>query len=81
MSIAMPKLRGRTLTKSDDQVDALVRRMSRTDLLGVIHSDPTSAERAVDLMFVCHNLERIADRTTNIAERVRCSWSRAMWLS
>jgi phosphate transport system protein len=59
----------RGLAESDDQVDALVAQV-RTDLLSVIHSDPTTAERAVDLMFVAHNLERIADRTTNIAERV-----------
>jgi len=59
----------RSLAESDDLVDALVAHV-RADLLDVIHSDPTSAERAVDLMFVAHNLERIADRTTNIAERV-----------
>ena len=59
----------RSLAESDDQVDALVAHV-RADLLGVIHSDPTTAERAIDLMFVAQNLERIADRTTNIAERV-----------
>jgi phosphate transport system protein len=59
----------RGLAESDDQVDALVAQV-RANLLGVIHNDPTTAERAVDLMIVSHNLERIADRTTNIAERV-----------
>ena len=59
----------RGLAESDDQVDELVGHV-RADLLGIIQSDPTTAERAVDLMFVAHNLERIADRTTNIAERV-----------
>src|SRR5215212_1230951 len=58
----------RGLAESDDQVDELVGHV-RADLLGIIQSDPTTAERAVDLMFVAHNLERIADRTTNIAER------------
>ena len=57
------------LAESDDQVDALVAHV-RADLLGVIHHDPSTAERAIDLMFVAQNLERIADRTTNIAERV-----------
>jgi phosphate transport system protein len=57
------------LAELDDQVDALVTQV-RADLLGVIHSDPSTAERAIDLMFVAQNLERIADRTTNIAERV-----------
>jgi phosphate transport system protein len=59
----------RGLAASDDQVDALVDRV-RDELLGVIHGDPATAARAIDLMFVSHNLERIADRTTNIAERV-----------
>jgi phosphate transport system protein len=59
----------RSLAELDDQVDQLSDHM-RAELLEVIQSDPTIAERAVDLMFVAHNLERIADRTTNIAERV-----------
>src|SRR5262249_39659230 len=49
----------RALAESDDQVDALVAHV-RADLLGVIHSDVTNAERAIDLMFVAQNLERIA---------------------
>jgi phosphate transport system protein len=59
----------RGLAELDDQVDQLSDHL-RAELLGLIQSDPTTAERAVDLMFVAHNLERIADRTTNIAERV-----------
>ena len=57
------------LAELDDQVDQLSDRV-RTELLDLIQSDPATAARAVDLMFVAHNLERIADRTTNIAERV-----------
>jgi len=59
----------RRLSEADDRVDELSVR-ARDELFAVIHDDPTTAERAVDLMFVAHNLERIADRTTNIAERV-----------
>jgi phosphate transport system protein len=59
----------RRLSEADDRVDELSTR-ARDELFAVIHDDPTSAERAVDLMFVAHHLERIADRTTNIAERV-----------
>lgn len=59
----------RNLAESDDRVDELSRRI-QADLLGVIENDPSIAARAVDLLFVAHNLERIADRTTNIAERV-----------
>ena len=32
--------------------------------------DPTTIERATHLLWVAHDLERIADRATNIAERV-----------
>ncbi|HJZ46103.1 MAG TPA: phosphate signaling complex protein PhoU [Roseiflexaceae bacterium] len=59
----------RGLAKLDDQVDQLSDHI-RAELLELIRNDPTTAERAVDLMFVAHHLERIADRTTNIAERV-----------
>jgi phosphate transport system protein len=59
----------RDLAGLDDQVDALSGHL-RAELLALIQRDPTTAARAVDLMFVAHNLERIADRTTNIAERV-----------
>ena len=59
----------RGMAELDDRVDQLSDHI-RAELLGLIQSDPSIAERAVDLMFVAHNLERIADRTTNIAERV-----------
>ena len=59
----------RRLAGLDDQVDALSDHL-RAELLALIQRDPTTAARAVDLMFVSHNLERIADRTTNIAARV-----------
>jgi phosphate transport system protein len=32
--------------------------------------DPRTVSRAVDLMFVARNLERVADHATNIAEDV-----------
>jgi phosphate transport system protein len=59
----------RQLAGLDDQVDELSGHL-RAELLALIQRDPSTAARAVDLMFVAHNLERIADRTTNIAERV-----------
>jgi phosphate transport system protein len=33
-------------------------------------NDPRTISRATHLLWVAHNLERIADRTTNIGERV-----------
>lgn len=59
----------RRLSNADDTVDELVSRM-RAGLIELIQSDPSTTARSVDLLFVTHNLERIADRTTNIAERV-----------
>ncbi|HNP72130.1 MAG TPA: phosphate signaling complex protein PhoU [Kouleothrix sp.] len=59
----------RGLSNADDTVDELVTRM-RAELIELIQNDPSTTARAVDLLFVTHNLERIADRTTNIAERV-----------
>jgi phosphate transport system protein len=59
----------RRLAEADDRVDALAERV-QADLIEVIQRVPSTAARAVDLLFAAHNLERIADRTTNIAERV-----------
>jgi phosphate transport system protein len=59
----------RRLGEADDRVDVLSKRV-RAELLAMIRDDPPAAEWAVDLLFVAHNLERMADRTTNIAERV-----------
>jgi phosphate transport system protein len=32
--------------------------------------DPKNIQRSLHLIYVVHNLERVADRTTNIAERL-----------
>jgi phosphate transport system protein len=53
----------------DDEVDALYNRVYR-DLLGIMTTDPTTIDRATHLLWAAHNLERIADRVTNICERV-----------
>ena len=59
----------RQLANADDRVDELSKGV-QAELLATIQADPSTTPRAVDLLFVAHNLERIADRTTNIAERV-----------
>ena len=53
----------------DDEVDALYDQVYRELLLFMIQ-DPTTIQRATYLLWVAHDLERIADRATNIAERV-----------
>jgi len=57
------------LVAEDDLVDALYDQIYRELLLMMIE-DPKIIHRATWLLWAAHNLERIADRTTNICERV-----------
>jgi phosphate transport system protein len=59
----------RRVAAEDDEVDALYDRVYR-ELFGYMVRDPTTYDRATWLLWVAHNLERIADRVTNICERV-----------
>jgi phosphate transport system protein len=59
----------RTIPKEDAEVDHLYDQVYR-DLLGHIVADPQTIDRATHLLWVAHNLERAADRVTNICERV-----------
>lgn len=53
----------------DDEVDDLYEQVYR-ELVTYMIADPKKIERATYLIWVAHNIERIADRATNIAERV-----------
>ena len=55
--------------RDDDEVDALYDQVYR-ELLTSMIQDRRSIKRATYLLWVSHDLERIADRSTNIAERV-----------
>ena len=59
----------RQVGMADDTVDALYDQVYR-ELLVYMMEDPRTITQATYLLWVAHNLERIADRTTNIAERV-----------
>lgn len=59
----------RGIGAADDVVDALYDQIYR-ELLVFMMEDPRKITQATYLLWVAHNLERIADRTTNIAERV-----------
>jgi len=59
----------RAIIDRDDEVDALYDQVYR-ELLTYMIGDPRTIERATHLIWVAHNLERIADRVTNICERV-----------
>ena len=53
---------------ADDEVDRLYDQIY-ADLIQIMIGDPTTIEPATHLLWIAHNLERIADRATNIAER------------
>ena len=53
----------------DDEVDSLYDQVYR-ELLTYMIQDPKNVQRATYLLWVAHDLERLADRATNIAERV-----------
>ena len=52
----------------DDEVDALYNQVYR-ELMTFVIQDAKTIERANWLLWVAHNLERFADRVTNICER------------
>jgi phosphate transport system protein len=56
------------LYQEDDRADELNRQVQAA-MLHHIQAHPHEATRALYLLFVAHNLERIADRAVNIAER------------
>ena len=55
--------------RDDDEVDDLYDQVYQ-ELLADMIQDSRSIQRATYLLWVAHDLERIADRATNIAERV-----------
>jgi len=61
--------RARAICEQDDEVDALYEQVYR-ELLTYMIDDPKAIQRATYLLWAAHNLERIADRVTNICERV-----------
>jgi phosphate transport system protein len=62
-------MKAQQVLQDDDEVDALYDQVYR-DLLLFMIQDPQTIERATYLLWISHDLERIADRATNIAERV-----------
>ncbi len=52
----------------DDEVDVLYNTV-QTDLIALMKQDSNNIERATYLLWAAHNIERVADRATNIAER------------
>ena len=59
----------RQVAAEDDEVDQLYDQVFR-ELLTFMVKDPKNITRATRLIWVAHNLERSADRVTNICERI-----------
>lgn len=57
------------IATEDDEVDNLYDQVFR-ELLTFMAEDPKTITRATRLIWVAHNLERSADRVTNICERI-----------
>ncbi len=59
----------RSLAQQEEQIDVLEDRL-HAHLLDLAHEDPQRIGVVVDLIDIVHVLERMADRATNIGERV-----------
>ena len=67
--ISRDLVKAHQVCQADDDVDQLYDQVHRELLLFMIQ-DPQAIQWATYLLWVAHDLERIADRATNIAERV-----------
>lgn len=59
----------RAIPKDDDLVDQLYNQVYR-ELMTFMLADPSTIDQANHLLWVAHNLERVADRVTNVCERI-----------
>ncbi len=59
----------RAIPALDDEVDQLYNQVYQ-ELIAYILADPTCLEQANHLLWAAHNLERAADRVSNICERI-----------
>jgi phosphate transport system protein len=57
------------IAQEDDEVDDLYQQVYR-ELLTIMLANPRTIDQATRLLWVAHNLERVADRVQNICERV-----------
>lgn len=58
-----------SIAREDDRVDELYQQVYR-ELLTIMLANPRTIDQATHLLWVAHNLERVADRVQNICERV-----------
>ncbi|MDH7599670.1 MAG: phosphate signaling complex protein PhoU [Sedimentisphaerales bacterium] len=67
--IARDAAKATAICDEDDQVDGLYDQIYR-ELLTYMIEDPRNITKATYLIWAAHNVERIADRVTNICERI-----------
>ena len=67
--VAVDEVRAREVAAVDDDIDARYH-ATFDQLLGLMRADGTNVNRGTHLLLVAHDLERIGDRVTNIAEDV-----------
>ena len=67
--VSRDTIKANQVLKDDDEVDLLYDQVYR-ELLVFMLQNPQTIQRATYLLWAAHHLERIADRATNIAERV-----------
>ena len=67
--VSRDMIKANQVLQDDDEVDDLYDQVYR-ELLVFMLQDPQTIQRATYLLWAAHDLERIADRATNIAERV-----------
>ncbi|MDD2695798.1 MAG: phosphate signaling complex protein PhoU [Anaerolineales bacterium] len=66
--VALDTETARRIPEEDDLIDSLYNQVYR-ELVTIILTNPETIDRANYLMWAAHNLERMADRVTNICER------------
>lgn len=59
----------RSIPDEDDQVDGFYNQIYR-ELMDLMISTSSTVDQANHLIWVAHNLERVADRVTNVCERI-----------
>ncbi len=57
------------ISREDDEVDHIYKRLFR-ETIEVARTQPEYSDEAIHLLTLAHNLERIGDRVTNLAEQV-----------
>ena len=67
--VDVDEVRARHVAAQDDEVDRLYHRIF-DDVLELMRANPGNVDRGARILFAAHYLERIGDRSTNIAEDV-----------